>query len=265
MITPRHSPSYKQGFARSRGDARYPGLRDGLVGLWLPALGPTGLTLRDISGYGNHGTLTGMDPATDWVVTEKGWTLDCDGVNDYVVVDVPFTTSSPWTLICHFRLLTVGNKKPFGLTAGFGADEHMAFGVETASDEWKISSSGESGGSSDIKANTNWHQGGLWWDGTDMYMSLDGDELYSVTPSGSNWQSSAYIGMGQCQDDPAHCQISGVVAYDRVLTLNEIQHLYVDPLAMVRQRARVYSPAVAAPAGNAMPMAVHHYMMAGGL
>ncbi len=42
--------------------------------------------LLDASGYGNSGTLTNMDPATDWVwVPELGrWGLDFDAVNDAV-------------------------------------------------------------------------------------------------------------------------------------------------------------------------------------
>ena len=41
---------------------------------------------EDVSGRGNHGTLTGMDPATDWVWSPElnRWALDFDGSNDYV-------------------------------------------------------------------------------------------------------------------------------------------------------------------------------------
>lgn len=54
----------------------YASLWDGLVGLWAPAIGPTGNALFDLSGRGNNGVLTNMDPATDWVGGEKGWALD---------------------------------------------------------------------------------------------------------------------------------------------------------------------------------------------
>lgn len=39
-------------------ELRYPGLWRGCVGAWAPCLGPTGLTLRDWSGFGNHGANT---------------------------------------------------------------------------------------------------------------------------------------------------------------------------------------------------------------
>jgi hypothetical protein len=62
----------------------YASLRQGLVGAWCPSLGPSGNTLLDRSGYGNHGTLTNMDAGTDWVGSRYGWALDFDGANDYV-------------------------------------------------------------------------------------------------------------------------------------------------------------------------------------
>lgn len=73
------------GFA-THDDSEYPELWDGCVGAWNPGLGPTGSTLRDWSGVNNHGTLTLMDPATDWVVSGGGYALDFDGTNDYVSV-----------------------------------------------------------------------------------------------------------------------------------------------------------------------------------
>jgi hypothetical protein len=43
-----------------------------------------GSTARDYSGNGNHGTLTNMDPDTDWVTGKNNGALDFDGSNDYV-------------------------------------------------------------------------------------------------------------------------------------------------------------------------------------
>ena len=83
----RAPPSFSSGFARSAGESAHTGLWKGLVGAWVPALGPTGETLRDVSGHHNHGTLDAdMDPATDWVMTEHGAVLDFDGTNDDVVI-----------------------------------------------------------------------------------------------------------------------------------------------------------------------------------
>lgn len=75
-------PSYRQGFARQACESRYPGLWRGCVGAWCPGLGPTGSTLYDWSGRKRAGTLTNMDPATDWVLSGGGYALDHDGSND---------------------------------------------------------------------------------------------------------------------------------------------------------------------------------------
>lgn len=83
MILP---ASYANGFAPRDGQAVWPELWRGCVGAWNPGLGPTGLVLRDWSGYGNHGTLTNMDAGTDWVRSQNRYALDFDGANDFVSV-----------------------------------------------------------------------------------------------------------------------------------------------------------------------------------
>lgn len=68
-----------------------PELWAGCVGAWCPSLGPTGDRLHDFSIRGNWGTLTNMDPATDWVVDGGGYALDFDATDDGVPIsgDVP--------------------------------------------------------------------------------------------------------------------------------------------------------------------------------
>jgi hypothetical protein len=60
------------------------------VGCWWLNEG-SGALVNDASGNGNHGTLTNMDPATDWVGTPYGTAMDFDGSND--VVNVPDSPS----------------------------------------------------------------------------------------------------------------------------------------------------------------------------
>lgn len=75
--------SYHNGFAPRDGQPLYPELWRGCVGAWAPCLGPTGLTLRDWCGLGNRGTLTNMDAASDWIVSDR-YALDFDATNDKV-------------------------------------------------------------------------------------------------------------------------------------------------------------------------------------
>ncbi len=75
--------SYANGFAPRDGQPLYPSLWSGCVFAAAPCLGPTGLTLRDWSGFGNHGLLTNMDPALDWIASDR-YSLDFDATNDKV-------------------------------------------------------------------------------------------------------------------------------------------------------------------------------------
>jgi len=82
-------------------------------GLVFAALGGGATTLlcADASGYGNHGTLTNMEPATDWVwVPELGrWALDFDGSNDYAALATAAVNSIiglPYTMACWLKTTT---------------------------------------------------------------------------------------------------------------------------------------------------------------
>ena len=109
-------PSYHQGYARSVSKSAYPSLWKGLVGAWVPALGVTGVTLRDVSGFGQHGTLTSMDPGADWIIGGNprlaGYGLRFDHSTGHVaitalteVVDLPATHN--FTVVFWFKAATV--------------------------------------------------------------------------------------------------------------------------------------------------------------
>ena len=68
----------------NRNHARSRGLR----GRWL-FNDRTGSRAHNIVGDRDYGTLTDMDPATDWVGSEFGGALDFDGSNDVVIVSDP--------------------------------------------------------------------------------------------------------------------------------------------------------------------------------
>ena len=78
-------------------ESAYPQLWDGVVGAWCPSLGPTGERLHNLSRFNNWGTLTNMDPATDWVVSSGQYALDYDGTNDWVSVPrISAYSSTQW-------------------------------------------------------------------------------------------------------------------------------------------------------------------------
>lgn len=143
---------------------RYPSLRQGLVGAWCPSLGPSGYTLLDRSGYGNHGTLTNMDAGTSWVGWQKGMALRCDavGVRDYLEFgSVSYVsgdlTFSAWVrkktaTVSAFRNLWVGGRWNTGSSPGTneyallmtrnatGLTDNPSFVVEIGSVTWGVDS-----------------------------------------------------------------------------------------------------------------------------
>ena len=76
--------SYQSGFAPRDGRPLYPELWRGCVGAWAPCLGPTGSTLRDWSGFGNHGTLTSMTSAAAWTPNQGRYGLSFTGSSQNV-------------------------------------------------------------------------------------------------------------------------------------------------------------------------------------
>lgn len=75
-------------------------LAQGLVGAWAFYEG-SGDKLYDLSGNGHDGTLTNMDPATDWVAGQYGWALDFDGSDDAVSMGdvLRFDRFDPFSLV----------------------------------------------------------------------------------------------------------------------------------------------------------------------
>jgi hypothetical protein len=72
-------------YPRTAAESQFPRLYPDL-GWWCPSLQPMGGDrLHDFSRSQNFATLTSMDPATDWVVSDGQGALDFDGSNDYAL------------------------------------------------------------------------------------------------------------------------------------------------------------------------------------
>ncbi len=255
-------PSYKQGYARSASESANPGLWKGLQGLWHPGLGPTGLTLRDVSGRRNHGTFTNMDPATDWVMTEKGYVLDYGAaINERV--DLGTTTfvskSSPWSVAALVWLDSYPNAFP-GIVrfkvddnaqnwrlnfSNNGAYQPITFGAQSGFGRYRWDATGSAG------PTNQWVHIVVTYNGTgaatigNYNLYLDGLSV-GLTTAGGFGNDAATSAIGIQADLEWDGKIGGVGVWSRVLTPSEIQLLYVDPDAIVRLRRRVYAAAVVA-------------------
>ena len=256
-------PSYQSGYARNASESENPQLWDGLVGAWMPSLGVTGETLRDVSGNGNHGTLTNMDAASDWVATSKGLALDFDGTagsTDHVVTQTikHGVSNGDFTWSIWFYPTT---SRPSGSTI------NGICGIESYSPVFGWSPNG-------FNNQLGYYWGG--WKGFGVYPSLNSwnhgvmtrkngvitGYLDGKIGSSSNLQSNSMnngrlvIGRSGVNyaPDPFGGRLTNFIFHNRALSPQEIQTLYVDSLAPFRKKQRV---SVAVPAAVA-PSATYH-------
>jgi uncharacterized protein len=84
---------------------KHQNLWQGCVGAWCPSVDRSRSTfLTDFSEQRNNGTLTNMDPGSDWVAAGNGVALDFDGTNDYVTLSRAPATTDPLAISCWFRV-----------------------------------------------------------------------------------------------------------------------------------------------------------------
>jgi len=245
LYLPQHTPSYRQGFARSAAGARDPGLRKGLGGMWLPPLGPSGSTLWDWSGRKSHAGCIG-DP--DWVMTDKGWAIRLASADSqYVSVPASSGTNTFGALSLWVRLATGGihiwSKASWNAGLGMWLKRYWD---RPADLDLKITKTG-----TDLRYITNdgplqegiWHHIAVCHDGPGARVYLDGVRLSpSTQTNGSGTVDSIsaypmYVGRAgstiSLNADVAHVQY-----YRRPLMPGEVRRLHGDLLASVRQRAR---------------------------
>jgi hypothetical protein len=252
-------PSYMQGFARHAAESEHPELWHGLVGAWLPVLGPTGSTLRDWSGRKKHGALTNMVPASDWVMGPNGWALDFDRSNDRVLATGASHIQSPigsLVVRCATANETVDQT---AVTLGTGTNNNfIQFGVD-GGNGWhvRIKTTADqilaSGGS--ITRDQ--------WYGLLLQMRPDGNAIYAdgvpvsmnyATGSAATqvWTSdiSATRVMIGARDTAAAGvfwggPVDAVLVYDRPLLGDAVPRISRNPLAPFHLRRRVFKAGVA--------------------
>lgn len=191
--------SYANGFAPRDGSPLYPELWQGCVGAWAPYLGPTGLTLRDWSGFGNHRTLTNMDPGTDWVLSGGRYALDFDGTNDYVDVGSnvnPLTglTVSVWAYLAN----TAGEKNvvvKFKDTNGEQCWRIYVNATAVNTDCWNSSGTRFVVGAGTVVAQA-WYHIAFTFDGMNLVQYLNGLATGSAAASGTIKNASQPVTIG---------------------------------------------------------------------
>jgi len=210
-------------------------LKQGLVGAWCPSVSGRGLVLPDLSGYNNHGTLTNMDPGTDWVASGNGLALDFDGVDDYVNAKIPTIELS--TDVC---TLSLWYKNSAGTTGVYAALCSSTSGTQFLI--FQASGSAINLGQRNNASGDTSTSGGTWqsasWKNiiavsTPSSLTLYSNGLQTSTlsrTSGATTFNQISIGALNRAGSLSNYSISqqdDVRIYNRALTASEIQLLYI--------------------------------------
>ena len=240
MILP---ASYSNGFAPRDGSPLYPELWRGCVGAWAPCLGPTGLTLRDWSGLGTHGALTG---GPTFAISGGRYSVDFDASNDYadlgsrnLLTPTDKVTLAWWEYVTS----TAGTfQSRFKFSQDGGTRSLLVF-RSTNVNYQSISVVGSASGAGNYTKSTDAPSVsaavGIWlhWCLVQPISLSDITHAWQCWVNGIKCTTSAgfdagifgntgnRIGLDGLGDDPANCKMDEILLYRRALSSNEIRLL----------------------------------------
>ncbi len=257
-------PTFTEALTAMRSHGRNSNDPDAWNGLRLCMTGLQGggKKWKDVSGFGNHGTLTNMDPATDWVI---GGNPRSPG---HVLKLVAASTQ-------YIRLVSpvIGDSKIFSIAAWFrmppSSGTNILFSQYAATTTGRViwyahhdasggvmrlfwQNQGELFTSANAYDDGQWHFAVLTCDGTTAKNYVDGVLDGQGSIAGVQNPATANTVFGQRENtDYFEGDLGTATGWNRPVLPSEIQHLYERPLDMFTPRPRAFPATVAAPpAGN---------------
>jgi hypothetical protein len=201
----------------------------GLAGYWkLDEV--VGTSASDSSGGGNDGTLVN---GALWAAGKIDGGLDFDGVDDYVDIanDSAFDLSAAVTVAAWIKVDTFTKLWQSIVTKGDGTWRLMR---NDATNNLKFSGTGLSPNGATGSVNVNdglWHHAVGVYDGSKMYLYIDGNEDASVAVTGTLATNDFNVFIGEnAQTVNRHFDgmIDDVRIYNRALSAAEIKAMYED-------------------------------------
>ena len=228
------SASYLNGFAPRDGQPLYPSLWKGCVGAWNPGLGPSGLVLRDQSGFSRHGTLTN---GPTFAADQGRYAMNFDGTDDYVDVGSGIDTNNitRMTLSAWVRNNVVAANK--GIVGWWNGSNGIFIQSQiVGTDGFLFVSSGTSYGHVDFTTINTWthvvqvYDGTLTGDGNRLRAFINGIQRTIVfdassVPSSTSSTGNGIIGNVRTLSRYWNGFIDDVRIYNRALSPNEIRTL----------------------------------------
>lgn len=216
----------------------------GVVGHWMMAEGSGG-TVRDISGKGNHGTLTNMNPPTDWVPGQFGKVLDFDADNDEVNLGQDIFSGNIGTIIAWIKFNDLAQIQTFFSTSDTSVTDkywklEITIGGQLQSDHRTTGSQDRMTGTVVLSSGT-WYQVVFSSDGSSYTFYVDAVEDAVQVGQGSdngNWYDDLSAGtydnwIGRWTRSTSNRTFDGLIdevrVYNRFLNPAEIWSLYQEP------------------------------------
>lgn len=244
-------PSYATGYAKNASQSAHPNLWDGLVGAFVPMLGYTGLSAKDVSGSQNEGVIYYQNRNIDdvWTKTSNGWMLST--INNSGLKGV--TTSVNRLHLPEFTIVSL--VQPIGFTNTFSCitvkentyldrnwfvgmfpDRQFAF-VRSVNGQDRFIKSGVTASAGKFYSVACTSSASL---SHAIYVNgIKKGSVHYGTPN-SVAGINNYIGAYKGNDIyTAFSNIGSVLYFDRILSPTEIKQLYVDSLAPFRKKQRV--------------------------
>jgi hypothetical protein len=243
-------------------------LSRGLVG-WWPMNEGAGTRINDISGKGNHGTISGVSQSSTsgWTGGPVGGALRFDATDD--LVTVPHSSSlnvaAEFSVSCWVSINTTANYPTFVMKgnggAGYAGPFHFLY--ESIGGYWLFATGNGLNAQNAVAYGTaatlgriyhivGVHTGGAGTGATDLFYQ-DGKLVRSGTTGIPVVNNGTALGIGGRTPGTLYGlndRIYGVRMWDRALSAVEVAQLYADPLAGARapvSAARYFVPATISP------------------
>lgn len=260
-------PSFVNGFARSKSESVRPDLYGVIKHAYIPRLGIQGASLFDIAGRKN-GTLTNMDPGTDWVVGQHGHQLSFDGSNDGVALG-DGTNDGLTESLTYFAV--VYKYSSGGSTYGRLFDKYPAPSIYFhATTTIKLYAT-IAGTSRDIAISTSASVPTNQWFSLCVVLKPSGQDVYfnGILNKANTTYAGAYSageGVSACIGNRvsdyargAYMELSSLYILNREIGLSEITALHADPLLPLRRKKQWSMYVPSKPSGVVLPVFMNHY------
>lgn len=226
-----------------RGTTCANGLLDGLIGYWRLNDGPGSTEARDWSGWGNNGTLNGLDPATVWVPAgPEGGTLSVQG-KGYVNVPDSASIDSITDQLTLAAWMNVQDPIPNGSYStaisrqiGKGEEQHYHLSINSAYQAILFITTPAGGkvvlGSPAALPQQTWiHLAGTY-DGSVARLYVDGKEVLNLPASGPFAADTNPVVLSGNGNDASYVvsefvqgELDDVMLYRRALSADEIARI----------------------------------------